>query len=193
MWTFCLKNSEFVVSLTSPVHADVCTYPLLKLCVQICNLLCAVCSWSVRTVDFSKNNIFPWIACILLVSWWHVLTSHTNENLGWLADLLIISNSFLASVCVCWSGASSALTPFAWSFLCLVVCHLPCINGGKCSTRDKCQCPPNFTGKFCQMAVQNGHQQTSGGYSQNQVHSTHTLPLTYSNGQTPGEWNVTLA
>ncbi|CAI5682149.1 unnamed protein product [Oreochromis niloticus] len=72
----------------------------------------------------------------------------------------------------------------------VVVCHLPCINGGKCSTRDKCQCPPNFTGKFCQMAVQNGHQQTSGGYSQNQVHSTHTLPLTYSNGQTPGIVNI---
>ncbi|XP_031733117.1 latent-transforming growth factor beta-binding protein 1-like, partial [Anarrhichthys ocellatus] len=70
----------------------------------------------------------------------------------------------------------------------VVVCHLPCINGGKCSTRDKCQCPPNFTGKFCQMPVQNGHQQhqqTSGGYRQTQVHSTHTLPLTYSNGQNP--------
>lgn len=71
----------------------------------------------------------------------------------------------------------------------VVVCHLPCINGGKCSARDKCQCPPSFTGKFCQMPVQNGHQQTqqtSGGYSQTQVHSTHTLPLTYSNGQSPG-------
>ncbi|KAM7385050.1 hypothetical protein PAMP_001148 [Pampus punctatissimus] len=67
----------------------------------------------------------------------------------------------------------------------VVVCHLPCINGGKCSTRDKCQCPPNFTGKFCQMPVQSGHQQTAGGYSQTQVHSTHTLPLTYSNGQSP--------
>nr|XP_020455549.1 latent-transforming growth factor beta-binding protein 1 isoform X2 [Monopterus albus] len=68
----------------------------------------------------------------------------------------------------------------------VVVCHLPCINGGKCSTRDKCQCPPNFTGKFCQMPVQTGHQQhqqAAGGYSQTEVHSTHTLPLTYSNGQ----------
>ncbi|KAM4615423.1 latent-transforming growth factor beta-binding protein 1 isoform 2-T2 [Polymixia lowei] len=70
----------------------------------------------------------------------------------------------------------------------VVVCHLPCINGGKCSARDKCQCPPNFTGKFCQMPIQNGHQhhqqqQQSGGYSQAQVHSTHTLPLTYNNGQ----------
>ncbi|KAM9726360.1 latent-transforming growth factor beta-binding protein 1 isoform 2-T2 [Menidia menidia] len=69
----------------------------------------------------------------------------------------------------------------------VVVCHLPCINGGKCSARDKCQCPPNFVGKFCQMPLQNGHQQhhqqTSG---QTQVHSTHTLPLTYSNGQPTG-------
>ncbi|XP_061547020.1 latent-transforming growth factor beta-binding protein 1 isoform X4 [Phycodurus eques] len=70
----------------------------------------------------------------------------------------------------------------------IVVCHLPCINGGKCSARDKCQCPPNFTGKFCQLPVQNGHhqqQQTSSIYSQTQVQTTHTLPLTYSNGQNP--------
>ncbi|XP_030012462.1 latent-transforming growth factor beta-binding protein 1 isoform X1 [Sphaeramia orbicularis] len=67
----------------------------------------------------------------------------------------------------------------------VVVCHLPCINGGKCSARDKCQCPPNFTGKFCQMPVHGGQQQNAGGFSQSQVHSTHTLPLTYSNGQTP--------
>uniref|UniRef100_A0A3P9A0X9 Latent-transforming growth factor beta-binding protein 1 n=1 Tax=Esox lucius TaxID=8010 RepID=A0A3P9A0X9_ESOLU len=41
----------------------------------------------------------------------------------------------------------------------VVVCHLPCMNGGKCSARDKCQCPPSFTGKFCQMPVQNGNGQ----------------------------------
>ncbi|XP_028844471.1 latent-transforming growth factor beta-binding protein 1 isoform X2 [Denticeps clupeoides] len=63
----------------------------------------------------------------------------------------------------------------------VVVCHLPCINGGKCSARDKCQCPPNFTGKFCQMAVQNGNHRQQTSVSQ--VHSTHTLPLTFSNGQ----------
>ncbi|XP_056464775.1 latent-transforming growth factor beta-binding protein 1 isoform X3 [Gadus chalcogrammus] len=65
----------------------------------------------------------------------------------------------------------------------VVVCHLPCINGGKCSARNKCQCPPNFTGKFCQVAVQGGQHQQSGGYGQTHVHATHTLPLTYSNGQ----------
>ena len=90
------------------------------------------------------------------------------------------------SWCVC---AGSFIHPHN-GFLVLfsVVCHLPCINGGKCSSRDKCQCPPNFTGKFCQMPVQNGHhQQQAGGYSQTQVHSTHTLPLTYSNSQSNGE------
>lgn len=79
----------------------------------------------------------------------------------------------------------------------VVVCHLPCVNGGKCSARDKCQCPPSFTGKFCQMPLLHQHQNqgsTSGvstggatatAYGQSQVHSTHTLPLTYSNGHTP--------
>lgn len=76
----------------------------------------------------------------------------------------------------------------------VVVCHLPCINGGKCSFRDKCQCPPSFTGKFCQMHVQSGAQlqqqggttggAAAGGYLHSQVHTTHTLPLTYSNGHT---------
>ncbi|XP_046886162.1 latent-transforming growth factor beta-binding protein 1 isoform X2 [Hypomesus transpacificus] len=78
----------------------------------------------------------------------------------------------------------------------VVVCHLPCINGGKCSARDKCQCPPNFTGKFCQMPVQNGrhhHQQSSSSFSHtSQIHSTHTLPLTYSNGQNPVNFNPSI-
>ncbi|KAA0711091.1 Latent-transforming growth factor beta-binding protein 1 [Triplophysa tibetana] len=67
----------------------------------------------------------------------------------------------------------------------VVVCHLPCMNGGKCSARDKCQCPPNFTGKFCQMSNPNGHhgQQTVANGQKTHVHSTHTLPLTYGTGQ----------
>ncbi|RXN29816.1 latent-transforming growth factor beta-binding 1-like isoform X1 [Labeo rohita] len=74
----------------------------------------------------------------------------------------------------------------------VVVCHLPCMNGGKCSARDKCQCPPNFTGKFCQMANPNGHQgqHTVGNGQKTHVHSTHTLPLTYGTGQNQGLVNV---
>ncbi|KAF4084511.1 hypothetical protein AMELA_G00129520 [Ameiurus melas] len=57
----------------------------------------------------------------------------------------------------------------------VVVCHLPCMNGGKCNARDKCQCPPNFTGKFCQMQTQNGPSTN--------IQTTHTLPLSYGHGQ----------
>ncbi|XP_051579497.1 latent-transforming growth factor beta-binding protein 1-like isoform X2 [Myxocyprinus asiaticus] len=74
----------------------------------------------------------------------------------------------------------------------VVVCHLPCMNGGKCSARDKCQCPPHFTGKFCQMQNPNGHQgqQTVATGQKTHIHSTHTLPLTYGTGQNQGLVNV---
>uniref|UniRef100_A0A8C7KWX8 Latent-transforming growth factor beta-binding protein 1 n=1 Tax=Oncorhynchus kisutch TaxID=8019 RepID=A0A8C7KWX8_ONCKI len=56
----------------------------------------------------------------------------------------------------------------------VVVCHLPCMNGGKCSARDKCQCPPTFTGKFCQMPVQNGNgQQRQNGQHIVNIHVKH--------------------
>ncbi|CDQ70677.1 unnamed protein product [Oncorhynchus mykiss] len=61
------------------------------------------------------------------------------------------------------------------------------MNGGKCSARDKCQCPATYMGKFCQMPVQNGNgqQRQKGQQQTSQIHSTHTLPLTFSNGQNP--------
>ncbi|XP_061424683.1 latent-transforming growth factor beta-binding protein 1-like isoform X2 [Lethenteron reissneri] len=33
----------------------------------------------------------------------------------------------------------------------VVICGIPCHNGGRCAAREKCWCPPNFTGKFCQI------------------------------------------
>uniref|UniRef100_A0A8C5MFV8 Latent-transforming growth factor beta-binding protein 1 n=1 Tax=Leptobrachium leishanense TaxID=445787 RepID=A0A8C5MFV8_9ANUR len=73
----------------------------------------------------------------------------------------------------------------------VVICHLPCTNGGQCAARDKCHCPPNFTGKLCQIPVQSGNQQKQYPHQQHTlkasgshvIHSTHTLPLTVTGQQ----------
>ncbi|XP_026573466.1 latent-transforming growth factor beta-binding protein 3 [Pseudonaja textilis] len=41
----------------------------------------------------------------------------------------------------------------------VVVCPLPCMNGGQCTSGNHCLCPPEFTGRFCQMPVNRQGQQ----------------------------------
>ncbi|XP_066438679.1 latent-transforming growth factor beta-binding protein 3 isoform X2 [Eleutherodactylus coqui] len=38
----------------------------------------------------------------------------------------------------------------------VVVCPLPCMNGGQCSSNNHCLCPPEFTGRFCQFPAVHG-------------------------------------
>ncbi|XP_055981186.1 latent-transforming growth factor beta-binding protein 1 isoform X1 [Sorex fumeus] len=73
----------------------------------------------------------------------------------------------------------------------VVICHLPCMNGGQCTSRDKCQCSPDFTGKLCQIPVHGARvpkryphaQPASKALGTHVVHSTHTLPLTMTSQQ----------
>ncbi|XP_004582781.2 latent-transforming growth factor beta-binding protein 1 isoform X1 [Ochotona princeps] len=73
----------------------------------------------------------------------------------------------------------------------VVICHLPCMNGGQCSSRDKCQCPPDFTGKLCQIPLHGASvpklyqqsQQPGKALGSHVIHSTHTLPLTMTSQQ----------
>ncbi|XP_043997065.1 latent-transforming growth factor beta-binding protein 3 isoform X1 [Gambusia affinis] len=82
----------------------------------------------------------------------------------------------------------------------VVVCPLTCMNGGVCSSRNHCLCPPGFTGRLCQFPLQqaqaaHGNRQpvypaslkpdgqklvelTAMGRTQmTQTHSVFTLPL----------------
>ncbi|XP_064220815.1 latent-transforming growth factor beta-binding protein 3 [Aotus nancymaae] len=44
----------------------------------------------------------------------------------------------------------------------VVVCPLPCMNGGQCSSRNQCLCPPDFTGRFCQVPAGGAGGSTGG-------------------------------
>ncbi|KAM8952287.1 latent-transforming growth factor beta-binding protein 4 [Pelodytes ibericus] len=65
------------------------------------------------------------------------------------------------------------------AFLCPLLCH----NGGVCLKKDKCLCPPNFTGKFCQIPVATGRGVaslvlTNSSVNQNSMKKTvYTIPL----------------
>ncbi|XP_062818298.1 latent-transforming growth factor beta-binding protein 4 isoform X2 [Anolis carolinensis] len=67
------------------------------------------------------------------------------------------------------------------------LCPLICQNGGVCLKKDKCLCPPNWTGKFCHIpALPHSHGQPhmrretdaqSDGRTQSVTKSVYTLPI----------------
>ncbi|KTG42353.1 hypothetical protein cypCar_00019344, partial [Cyprinus carpio] len=57
-----------------------------------------------------------------------------------------------------------------------VVCPLTCMNGGVCSTRTHCLCPPGFTGRLCQFPLRT---QASRGNKQ-PVYSVQVMPESQS-------------
>lgn len=89
----------------------------------------------------------------------------------------------------------------------VVVCPLTCMNGGVCSTRTHCLCPPGFTGRLCQFPLRTqasrGNKQPSytlqvipesqslsesgPGGRQQLTHSVITLPLSQGAGHPSSE------
>lgn len=96
----------------------------------------------------------------------------------------------------------------------VVVCPQICMNGGVCSSRTHCLCPPGFTGRLCQSPLRQMHEaqaargnkqpvypllpdmlsqgdQSAMGRSQlTQTHSVFTLPLTQGTGHHSSEVQV---
>ncbi|XP_053304544.1 latent-transforming growth factor beta-binding protein 3 isoform X2 [Spea bombifrons] len=44
----------------------------------------------------------------------------------------------------------------------VVVCPQPCMNGGQCSSNNHCICPPDYTGRFCQLPAVSGGGRNAG-------------------------------
>uniref|UniRef100_A0A1A7W942 Latent transforming growth factor beta binding protein 3 n=2 Tax=Iconisemion striatum TaxID=60296 RepID=A0A1A7W942_9TELE len=55
----------------------------------------------------------------------------------------------------------------------VVVCPLTCMNGGVCSTRKTCLCPPGFTGRLCQFPL---HQAQAAHGNRQPVYPAHLKP-----------------
>ncbi|MGH0148738.1 UNVERIFIED_CONTAM: hypothetical protein FKN15_038880 [Acipenser sinensis] len=70
-----------------------------------------------------------------------------------------------------------------------VVCPLTCMNGGQCSSRSHCLCPPEFSGRFCQYSRQphgGGGAKGEQAASKHPVYTLHLLPDPQSPGEPPG-------
>uniref|UniRef100_A0A8C3SIW0 Latent transforming growth factor beta binding protein 3 n=1 Tax=Chelydra serpentina TaxID=8475 RepID=A0A8C3SIW0_CHESE len=74
----------------------------------------------------------------------------------------------------------------------VVVCPLPCMNGGQCTSRNHCLCPPEFTGRFCQVPA--GRQAQGGaaaaaagstGSSKHAIYAVQVISDAHGAGEPP--------
>uniref|UniRef100_A0A7N8XQY2 Latent transforming growth factor beta binding protein 3 n=1 Tax=Mastacembelus armatus TaxID=205130 RepID=A0A7N8XQY2_9TELE len=65
----------------------------------------------------------------------------------------------------------------------VVVCPLTCMNGGVCSSRKHCLCPPGFTGRLCQFPLQQTQQAQAARGNKQPIYPVSLKP----DGQKPGD------
>lgn len=58
----------------------------------------------------------------------------------------------------------------------VVVCPLTCMNGGVCSSRKHCLCPPGFTGRLCQFPLHQMQQAQAAWGNKQPVYPEHLKP-----------------
>ncbi|KAM4721002.1 latent-transforming growth factor beta-binding protein 3 isoform 2-T2 [Rhinophrynus dorsalis] len=96
----------------------------------------------------------------------HITISGTRERFKVVFAPLVCKRTCLKGYChdVCKPGSNMTLIAenggsadtLTGSGFRVVVCPLPCMNGGQCSSQNHCLCPPNFTGRFCQLSTAGG-------------------------------------
>ncbi|CAB1332985.1 unnamed protein product, partial [Coregonus sp. 'balchen'] len=85
----------------------------------------------------------------------------------------LLPTNLLLHVAVC-SGLKTTVT---------VVCPLTCMNGGVCSSRTHCLCPPGFTGRLCQFPLRQMPEAQAARGNKQPVYTLSVLP----DGQSQGE------
>lgn len=67
-----------------------------------------------------------------------------------------------------------------------VVCPLTCMNGGVCSSRKHCLCPPGFTGRLCQFPLQQTQQAQAARGNKQPVYPISLKPDSLKLGEQSG-------
>ncbi|XP_071396377.1 latent-transforming growth factor beta-binding protein 3 [Centroberyx affinis] len=65
----------------------------------------------------------------------------------------------------------------------VVVCPLTCMNGGVCSSRTHCLCPPGFTGRLCQFPLQQMQQAQAARGNKQPVYPVSLKPDSHNQGE----------